>query len=269
MKNSFEITPVHMVCLSWAPYEVFSTVVLQNKDTIFTSAHTTKENRSPIDYLCWIHQMEIMQGLRMSREEVTVTLHSSVDSDFKMFWKKLSLLLMVANKHSASSQLERKLKKQSIVHAIVSLKKCPIDALRLAVKLYPEELEFLNEDQKLPLQVAIENGRSMEEIQILLDAYPLAASIAMGNCRVYPFVLAAVKGHEIATLFCLLQLCPELERFCIETTGRRLHETTDSKQKIQMEVSSLYNEFGDGNALKNIDCTEFDAALQSKKIRVR
>lgn len=258
-----------MVCLSWAPYEVFSAVVLQNKDTLFTSAHKTKENRSPIDYLCWIHQMEITQGLGMSREEVTFTLKSSVDSDFKTFWKKLSLLLMVANKHSGSNQSEGGVKKKSIVHAIVSLKKCPIDALRLAVKLYPEELEILNEDQKLPLQVALENGRSMEEIQILLEAYPLAASIALGNFRVYPFVLAAIKGHEIATLFCLLQLCPELERFWIETTGRRFHETTDTKHKIQMEVSSLYNEFGDGNALKNIDCTEFDAALLRKKIRVR
>ncbi len=267
MKDIFELTPVHMVCLSWAPYEVFSAVVLQNEDSIFTSEYTTKENRAPIDYLCWIHQAEIKQGLRLSHEEIMFILNSSADSDFKTFWKKLLLLLMVEYKKSGSRQSEIGVKKQSIVLAAVSVKKCPIDALRLAVKLYPEELEILNEDQKLPLQVALENGRSREEIQILVQAYP--ASVAMGNCRVYPFVLAALKGHEVTTLFYLLQLCPELERFlCNEATGRRFHEAMHTKHRIPT-VSSLNNDFGDGNALKNIDCTEFDAALLRKKMRMR
>lgn len=267
MKDIFEMTPVHMVCLSWAPYEVFSAVVLQNEDSIFTSEYTTKEYRSPIDYLCWIHQAEIKQGLRLSHEEIMFVLNSSADSDFKTFWKKLLLLLMVEYKNSGSRQSEKGVKKQSVVHATVSVKKCPIEILRLAVKLYPEELEILNEHQKLPLQVAIENGRSREEIEILVQAYP--ASIAMGNCPVYPFVLAALNGHEVATLFYLLRLCPELERFlCKEqATGRRIHEAMNTKHRIPTE-SSLYNDFGDENALQNIDCTEFDAALLRKKMRM-
>lgn len=215
--------------------------------------------------------MEIDQGLGFSKEESALMLNSELDSDFKLFWEKLSLLLKKDYNTSTSEQSGRRARKWLFVHATVSVKKCPSDVLRLVIKFFPEQLEIFDEDGKLPLHLALENGKSTEEIQILLQAYPLATSIATGNNAVYPFVLAALNDHDVATLFHLLKHCPELERFMCKgkiscASSRRSQRAIETKHKIQT-VSLSYNDFGDENALQNIDCKEFDAALLKKKMR--
>mmetsp|Transcript_11916 Transcript_11916/g.17197 ORF Transcript_11916/g.17197 Transcript_11916/m.17197 type:complete len:291 (-) Transcript_11916:2194-3066(-) len=280
-KNStFSITPVHMACLSLAPYKVLAAVLKEEED-VFNAQDVICDNRTPIEYICWIHQLEIEQALAVSSEEAKMLLNSKRDSNFKIFWNKVELLLK-AEFSSLAKKSGKRAKKWFIVHASVTVKKCPIDVLRLALKFYPEQSQIFDEDRKLPLHLALQNGNP-DHIQILLNSYPLAASIMDGSGR-YPFVIAAMSQcQDVKTLFYLLQFCPEITRFShnLSTTRSRaadVEKERPSKRhgdygKNMIQEAKLgrprevYNDYGSNTILKGIDCKAFDEALMRKKIR--
>lgn len=219
------LTPLHIACLADASIEILQKQIDCDSEALFR--RDPFEYRTPLECLCWIHEATIQKGIKMCRAKT-----DALESDLIHFWEKATALVMatyhrrrIGQEVAAGSRTKRL---GGIVHACACLPSCPLEFFQLALVMHREQLLEGDEEQMLPLHLAIESGHQSHILQALLRECP-ASVTAVDKSGFAPFMTEATrKQASLTVLFTLLTLCPEIERF----SGAKI-DTTMIQSRLQ------------------------------------
>eukprot|EP00591_Stephanopyxis_turris_P001438 CAMPEP_0195507110 /NCGR_PEP_ID=MMETSP0794_2-20130614/619_1 /TAXON_ID=515487 /ORGANISM="Stephanopyxis turris, Strain CCMP 815" /LENGTH=346 /DNA_ID=CAMNT_0040633673 /DNA_START=208 /DNA_END=1248 /DNA_ORIENTATION=- len=219
--NDYGCSPLHLACRAIASDEVIRQLLEVDMTAVLVK---NQSNDTPLELLCWprIQSNVIETALHWNTSELSLSSTLDANKDilamFTRIWKSACLLQKAAYHNSIRDDPLPNGKVFRMVHACAAIKDCPLKMLRLAMKIHPTQLMESDEDDNLPLHLAIIRGGRKKwdngSIDCILHAYPGAMTKQDKKSRLFPFMLAAVGDRaSLNTVFRILRDCPELERF--------------------------------------------------------
>lgn len=119
-----------------------------------------------------------------------------------------------------------------------SLPSVPSSTIEVILDHDSDSAKVPNERGKLPLHVAIDNGRSWDQGTLkLFECAPRGLGVRNVNTRLYPFMTAAVDGKcDLDTVYSLLRRGPHLVTQGLSQLGRAEYDERRGQKRKQLEV---------------------------------
>lgn len=236
-------TPLHLACSTF-PTPSPDTIELLLEASPEVSMATDHNGKTPLSNLCDRHQQRLQLGIDLAkcgkdREEV-------MEKTLRPFWTHLRLLLRANAKERFSSeenwrlvhvlttipncppilfqlalalhpdQVKEKICGSLPLHLAAECPTASIDAIQRdgfyvskLVDLFPMAAQIVDSLGRLPVHIAIENGKSWEGVvRKLVAKFPSAIIRMDGKHYLYPFLLAALASprDKDEQLNCILEL---------------------------------------------------------------
>mmetsp|Transcript_20734 Transcript_20734/g.30552 ORF Transcript_20734/g.30552 Transcript_20734/m.30552 type:complete len:461 (-) Transcript_20734:100-1482(-) len=202
--NKIHQTPLHLAINMNSSLEILKILLEKAPQAARVSHHWVK---SPLEMSC-----EIFSKTANTTVETSADLVGSVGKS----WERV-LLLLSASYHGNISHPVPNTMSWRVVHAATSFN-LPDKVLQTAMALFPHQVKETDDDGRLPLNIASENGMMWNSgLRTIFNAYPNALGVLDPTSGLYPFMaVAQVKEKNdlvhVNTVYELLLAGPDLIR---------------------------------------------------------